>query len=72
MCVYVCICVCMCVTGLLPRGSSYDVLRTGRMDWSLKVRCLECVLLLENVFSYYRMCSLTVECASHWSHGLAS
>ena len=23
---------------------------------------IECVLLLYNVFSYYRMCSLTVEC----------
>jgi len=23
---------------------------------------IECVLLLQNVFSYYRMCSLTIEC----------
>ena len=23
---------------------------------------VECALLLENVFSYYRMCSLTIEC----------
>jgi len=25
-------------------------------------RATECVLLLQSVFSYYRMCSLTIEC----------
>ena len=25
-------------------------------------KALPCVLLLQNVFSYYRMCSLTIEC----------
>ena len=25
-------------------------------------RATECVLLLQNVLSYYRMCSLTIEC----------
>jgi len=25
---------------------------------------IECVLLLQNVFSYYRMCSLTTECVT--------
>ena len=24
------------------------------------------VLLLQNVFSYYRMCSLTIECVLEW------
>ena len=24
---------------------------------------IECVLLLQNMFSYYRICSLTIECA---------
>ena len=27
---------------------------------------IECVLLLQNVFSYYRMCSLTIECVRTW------
>ena len=28
------------LTELLPRGSLYDVLRTGRMDWPLKVKVM--------------------------------
>ena len=32
------------------------------MGYHVPNTAIECVLLLQNVFSYYRMCSLTIEC----------
>ena len=37
----------------------FEGARTGGLQ---RAKSTECVLLLQNVFAYYRMCSLTIEC----------
>ena len=71
---YVCMCecmnVCMCI-GMAGCAESLHI-HACMCDTSVCLRVskaqgqtltlIECVLLLENVFSYYRMCSLTRDC----------
>jgi len=70
VCVYLCThihihmytCVYVCVVCILRRFSPQD------SALQVQERCpltTECVLLLQNVFSYYRMCSLTIERDTH-------
>ena len=45
-----------------PKGDLPTVSEASSKAKELVLTATECVLLLENVFSYYRMCSLTIEC----------
>ena len=47
---------------LVKETHLHSYLSGTRLSCSLCSLTIECVLLLQNVFSYYRMCSLTIEC----------
>ena len=53
----VCVCVCVFVCSCLSMCARVTLERSFRM-----CSLIECVLFLQNVYSYYRMCPLTIEC----------